>query len=59
MMMLEQVCDGRGEAAAELAACLGADMVPHEYGGTCKLDLDQCPAQQRLLQYVQKLTLAA
>jgi hypothetical protein len=57
--MLDQVCDGRGEATAELAACIGANLVPIEYGGPCTLDYDQYPAQQQLLQFVQQLTLAA
>eukprot|EP00775_Hariotina_reticulata_P005378 gene5378-5613_t len=54
-----QVCDGRCEAATELAACIGADLVPHEYGGPCTLDYDQYPAQQQLLQFVQELSSAA
>lgn len=54
-----QVCDGRAEAAAELAVCLGRELVPQEYGGPCSLGYDEYPAQQALLRFVAKLKAAS
>eukprot|EP00882_Tetradesmus_deserticola_P023780 GHRQ01025901.1.p4 GENE.GHRQ01025901.1~~GHRQ01025901.1.p4 ORF type:complete len:102 (-),score=43.57 GHRQ01025901.1:343-648(-) len=52
--VLQVMCDA-GEAAAELARCLGPGLVPKEYGGLCSLPYDEYPAQKQLLQYVAKL----
>jgi hypothetical protein len=52
--VLQVMCDA-GEAAAELARCLGPELVPKEFGGPCVLPYDEYPAQKQLLQLVAKL----
>ncbi|KAF8061976.1 ODA7 [Scenedesmus sp. PABB004] len=54
-----QVCESPAEAAAELAACLGPDLVPEEFGGPCRWSYDEYPAQRALLQLAQELAAAA
>jgi hypothetical protein len=51
---LQVMCDA-DEAAAELARCLGPELVPKEFGGPCALPYDEYPAQKQLLQLVAKL----
>ncbi|KAF6256637.1 CRAL-TRIO domain-containing protein [Scenedesmus sp. NREL 46B-D3] len=51
---VQVMCDA-GEAAAELARCLGPELVPKEYGGPCALPYHEYPAQKQLLQHVAKL----
>jgi hypothetical protein len=52
--VLQVMCDA-GEAAAELARCLGPELVPEEFCGPCALPYDEYPAQKQLLQLVAKL----
>lgn len=53
-MQLQVMCDAE-EAAAELARCLGPELVPQEFGGPCALPYDEYPAQKQLLKLVTQL----
>uniref|UniRef100_A0A383WN22 CRAL-TRIO domain-containing protein n=1 Tax=Tetradesmus obliquus TaxID=3088 RepID=A0A383WN22_TETOB len=51
---VQVMCDAE-EAAAELARCLGPELVPQEFGGPCALPYDEYPAQKQLLKLVAQL----
>lgn len=51
---VQVMCDAE-EAAAELARCLGPELVPQEFGGPCALPYDEYPAQKQLLKLVTQL----
>lgn len=50
-----QVCTNLQETVAELAACLGHEWVPSEYGGPCSQPYVEYPGQKAFLQHVTKL----